>query len=128
MTDVRIKVIIADDHAVVRQGIRIVLEEISGLEVLAEAGNGEEVLALLADHSPDLLVLDISMPKKNGVEVLKELVTELPDSGFMMITGNKDEAIAKECLTLGAFDYVSKPVNLETLAQKINLWLLTRKK
>ncbi|PIU18126.1 MAG: hypothetical protein COT18_11110 [Elusimicrobia bacterium CG08_land_8_20_14_0_20_59_10] len=120
------RVLVADDDRASRDVFRRLLASIACEAI--EAEDGAETLALARELKPDLLLLDISMPKKNGVEVLKELVTELPDSGFMMITGNKDEAIAKECLTLGAFDYVSKPVNLETLAQKINLWLLTRKK
>ncbi len=111
MSEVRIRVIIADDHAVVRQGIRHVLEEVPGLEVIAEAGNGEEVLSLLEEHTPDLLVLDISMPGKTGLEVAGELRAEGSEVGIVILSMHDNPEYVLEAVRMGADGYVLKDVS-----------------
>lgn len=110
MSDARIRVIIADDHAVVRQGIRTVLEDIPGLEVLAEAGDGEAVLGLLADHHPDLLLLDISMPRKTGLEVAKELRSQGSEVGILVLSMHDNPEYVLEAVRAGADGYILKDV------------------
>lgn len=110
MNDARIRVIIADDHAVVRQGIRTVLEDIPGLEVLAEAGDGEAVLGLLADHHPDLLLLDISMPRKTGLEVAKELRSQGSEIGILILSMHDNPEYVLEAVRAGADGYILKDV------------------
>ena len=119
MSDAHIRVIIADDHAVVRQGIRIVLEDVPGLEVLAEAGDGEEVLALLADHQPDLLVLDISMPKKNGLEVAKELRSQGSEVGILVLSMHDNPEYVLEAVRAGADGYILKDVGPSELREAV---------
>lgn len=119
MSDERIRVIIADDHAVVRQGIRIVLEEIPGLEVLAEAGDGEEVLGLLAGHDPDLLVLDISMPRKTGLEVARELRGQGSDVGILVLSMHDNPEYVLEAVRSGADGYVLKDVGPAELREAV---------
>jgi DNA-binding response OmpR family regulator len=94
---------------------------------VTEAGDGDTAIALARREKPDIMLLDISMPGKSGLEVLKELSPEMPGTGFIMVTGNMEEKTACACLTLGAFDYVSKPVNLEALAHTINARLLIQR-
>lgn len=110
MSEPRIRVIIADDHAVVRQGIRTVLEDIPGLEVLAEAGDGEQVLGLVADHQPDLLLLDISMPRKNGLEVAKELRAQGSEVGILVLSMHDNPEYVLEAVRAGADGYILKDV------------------
>ncbi len=110
MSDARIRVIIADDHAVVRQGIRTVLEDIPGLEVLAEAGDGEAVLGLLAHHQPDLLLLDISMPRKTGIEVAKELRSQGSEVGILVLSMHDNPEYVLEAVRAGADGYILKDV------------------
>lgn len=110
MSEPRIRVIIADDHAVVRQGIRTVLEDIPGLEVLAEAGDGEEVLGLLAGHQPDLLLLDISMPRKTGLEVAKELRAQGSEVGILVLSMHDNPEYVLEAVRAGADGYILKDV------------------
>lgn len=107
-------VLIADDDQETRNILRRFLSSLS-YEII-EAKDGLEALGFARARKPDIVLLDISMPQKDGIEVLKELAPELPGTGFMMITGNEDEALARSCLDFGAFDYVSKPLNLESLA------------
>ncbi|OGS07284.1 MAG: hypothetical protein A2270_08645 [Elusimicrobia bacterium RIFOXYA12_FULL_51_18] len=107
------RVLIVDDDAETRMVLRRFLSSLF-CETL-EAAGGTEALELARAKRPDIILLDINMPKKDGVEVLRELSQEMPETGFIMITGNEDDEVARECLELGAFDYVSKPVNLATL-------------
>jgi two-component system, chemotaxis family, CheB/CheR fusion protein len=117
--------LIADDDAVTRALLRRFLSPL--FREILEAGDGAGALELARARRPDLVLLDIDMPRGNGVSVLHELVPELSETGFMMITGNDDEEVARECLRSGAFDYVSKPINLEALGTAIKARLLLQK-
>ncbi len=115
-------ILVADDDEEIRKVLNRFLSSLA-YEVL-EAADGAEALALARARRPDIILLDIAMPKKDGVEVLKELAPEMPGAGFIMITGNEDEELARECLGLGAFDYVSKPINIDSLGKSIKARLL----
>ncbi len=115
-------ILVADDDDEIRKLLNRFLSSLA-YEVL-EAGDGEQALALARARRPKIILLDIAMPKKDGVEVLKELAAEMPGTGFIMITGNEDEELARECLGLGAFDYVSKPINIDSLGKSIKARLL----
>jgi len=119
VSETRIRVIIADDHAVVRQGIRTVLEEIPGLAVLAEAGDGEEVLGLLAGHAPDLLVLDISMPRKTGLDVAKELRAQGSELPILILSMHDNPEYVLEAVRAGADGYILKDVGPAELREAV---------
>jgi RNA polymerase sigma factor (sigma-70 family) len=119
VSEARIRVIIADDHAVVRQGIRHVLEDIDGLEVIAEAGNGDEVLGLMETATPDLLVLDISMPKKTGLEVAKELRTAGSEVAILVLSMHDDPEYVLEAVRAGADGYILKDVGPGELREAV---------
>lgn len=119
-------VLVVDDEASLRAILRRFLDGI-GCDSI-EAADGLKAVSLARARRPDLVLLDISMPEKTGVEVLRELAPEMPETGFMMITGNEDEELARDCLGLGAFDYASKPLNLDTLRDTIKARLLLQGK
>lgn len=119
MSETRIRVIIADDHAVVRSGIRTVLEEIPGLEVLAEAGDGDQIAGLLVDHSPDLLVLDISMPNKTGLDVAKELRAEGSEIPILILSMHDNPEYVLEAVRAGADGYLLKDVGPAELREAV---------
>ena len=91
------------------------------------AEDGEEAGRLAAERRPDIALLDIYMPNKDGLTLLRELSVTMPETGFIMITGNDDEEVAKACLRSGAFDYLSKPVNLSALESVIKARLLLQR-
>ena len=105
-----LRVVIADDHTVVRQGIRIVLEEVPGLEVVAEAGDGAEALRLIAKFKPDVAVLDVTMPAKTGLEVAKELRDSGSDLGILILSMHDDPEYVLQAVRAGADGYVLKDV------------------
>lgn len=119
-------VLFADDDPVIRAILRRFLASLS-CETL-EAEDGVAAIELARARKPDIVLLDITMPKKNGVEVLKELLPEMPETGFMMISGNDDEEMARDCLRFGAFDYIAKPVNLAALGEIIKARLFLKNK
>ena len=110
MTDVRLRVVIADDHAVVREGIRIVLEEIPGLEVVAEAADGDAALKLTQQHEPDVVVLDVTMPGKTGLEVAKELRDAGQKVRILILSMQDDPEYVLQAVRAGADGYVLKDV------------------
>lgn len=118
-------VLVVDDDRRMRSVLSRFLS-LKGYEV-AEAADGREAIALARRKKPDIILLDIDMPGKNGLEVMEVLVPLLPDTGFFIVTGKGDEGLARSCLGLGAFDYVSKPVDLEVLARTIKARLLVRR-
>jgi len=115
-------ILIADDDAHIGLILSRFLSSRSYEVLLAK--DGEEALALARKRKPGIVLLDIYMPKKDGIDVLRELAPELPGTGFIMITGNEDEELARQSLKLGAFDYISKPINLDALVKTIETRLL----
>jgi len=113
-----------DDQAILNVLSRFLTAE--GYEVLL-AADGEAAMELARAQKPDIALLDIFMPGKDGLTVLRELTEELPGTGVLMITGNEDEEVAKACLNSGAFDYIQKPISLEVLGNIIKARLLIQK-
>lgn len=119
-------ILVADDDPAILRLLARFLESLGYDIELAE--DGEVAVEMARVRKPDIALLDIFMPKKDGMEVLKELIAEQPGIGFVMITGNEDEEVARACLRMGAFDYISKPVNLDALENTIKARLLLQKK
>ncbi len=102
------KVLVADDHTVVREGIKRIIEETSDMVVAGEAVNGWEVLDKARSGDYDVVVLDISMPGKNGMEILKELKRERPGVPVLILSMHPEEQYALRALRAGASGYVTK--------------------
>jgi DNA-binding NarL/FixJ family response regulator len=103
-----IRVLVADDHAIVRTGIRHVLESEPGFEVVGEASTGPEALALAASHHPDVAVLDISMPGQSGLQVAAELRTRSPETRVLILSMHDNTEYVMESLRAGAHGYLLK--------------------
>jgi two-component system, NarL family, invasion response regulator UvrY len=103
-----IKIIIADDHAIVRKGLKQILEETPDLIVADEAGNGQEVIDKVRKNSFDIVILDMTMPGKGGVDTLKELKILKPDLPVLVLSVHPEEQYAMRVLKSGAAGYVNK--------------------
>jgi DNA-binding NarL/FixJ family response regulator len=115
----KIRVLLADDHHIVREGIRQLLESASDLQVVAEAGDGEEAQALIEQHKPDVAVLDIQMPKISGIEVTRWVRAHLPEVGVLILTAYDDDPYVIAVLQAGANGYVLKTASTEELIQAV---------
>lgn len=102
-----IRVLLADDHLIVRQGLRMLLEK-ERYEVIAEASDGHEAIQLARDLQPDVAVLDVEMPRLNGLDVLRELIRISPKTRSIILTRHVEEPYAIEALRAGARGYVLK--------------------
>lgn len=103
----RLRIVLADDHAVVRMGFRMLLEG-AGASVVAEADSGERALALFAEHQPDALVMDVSMPGIGGITALERLKAREPNAHVLILSAHDDIQIPTRALKAGATGYLSK--------------------
>lgn len=118
MTD-RIHVLIADDHAIVRQGLRQILSETDDLLIAGEAGDGAEALQLARQRSWDVFLLDVSMPNRNGIDTLKQLKKEFPRLPVLILSMHPEEHYAVRALKAGAAGYLTKQSAPEQLVTAI---------
>lgn len=115
----KIKVLLAEDHVVVREGTRQLLEREDDLEVVGEAGDGEEAIRLAQELKPDVVVMDIAMPKINGIEATKEIKAALPSTAVLILTAYDYDEFIFSMLDAGAAGYLLKSVSGDELVQAI---------
>lgn len=104
----KITVVIADDHAVVREGTRALLEREPDMQVLGEAADGEEAIRLIEELKPDVAILDISMPKLTGIEVTRRIKPRFPSTAILILTAYDNEEYIFALLEAGAAGYLLK--------------------
>lgn len=112
----KIRVLLVDDHKLFRAGIRSLLQTLADVEVVAEAADGSEALRLVEAHHPDVVLLDISMPRLNGLDAAARMVRTFPRSRVVMLSMNTDEVTVLRALRAGALGYLVKtadPAELE---------------
>src|SRR5262249_48607687 len=114
-----ITVLVADDHPLLRKGLREVLDGDPELQVVAGAGRGEAALAQVESHRPDVLVLDIDMPKRRGLDVVRELQRRRLTTGVIILSLYADEALVTEALDLGALGYILKEDALGAIVEGV---------
>jgi DNA-binding NarL/FixJ family response regulator len=103
-----IRILLADDHTVVRKGLRLLLESHAGFDVVADACDGREAFALAEQHQPDVAVLDIGMPVLNGIEAARQISAKLPRTAIVMLSMHSDEGYVLRALKSGARAYLLK--------------------
>ena len=104
----KVRILIADDHAVVRRGIRSLLESQPGWQVCGEAVNGRDAVAQAARLRPDVVVMDIAMPELNGLEATRQIAAALPQTEILILTMDDSEEVARQVLRAGARGFVLK--------------------
>jgi DNA-binding NarL/FixJ family response regulator len=103
-----LRILLADDHTVVRQGLRKVLEERPEWQVVAEAGDGRDAVRLVEQHKPDVAVLDVAMPLLNGIEATRQITKRAPQTKVLVLSMYPDEAYVTQMLKAGATGYLLK--------------------
>ncbi|MCI0657699.1 MAG: response regulator transcription factor [Acidobacteria bacterium] len=109
------RVLVADDHTLVRAGIRSLLESIEGVEVVAESGDGHETLRLITQHRPDVALLDIGMPGLSGLEVARRTAGVSPRTRVIILSMHNDPSFVTQALRAGATGYLLKGASVEEL-------------
>ncbi len=103
-----VRILLADDHALVRQGFRMILAAQPDLEIVGEAGNGREAVEMASTLKPDLVVMDVSMPELNGIEATRRILEESPRTRVLALSMHKDSVYVREILRAGARGYLLK--------------------
>ena len=114
-----IRVIVVDDHVVVREGVKRIIGESLEMSVVAEAGDGNEALAVVRNVPCDVVLLDIALPQKSGLDVLKQLHAEKPRLPVLILSGYSEGQYAIRCLQAGAAGYLNKDTVLTEVVQAV---------
>jgi DNA-binding NarL/FixJ family response regulator len=114
-----VRVMVADDHPVFRDGLASLLDPLEGIEVVARAADGAEAVAMVAEHRPDVVVMDVQMPELNGIEATRRIVAEHPGVGVLVLTMGEDDGTVLSALRAGARGYLRKGAEQDEIVAAI---------
>jgi len=115
----KIRLVLADDHPVVRDGLATMINQQSDMEVIAEAGDGDEAFALYERHQPDVMMLDLRMPKRDGVAVVHDVLAKHPKARLLIMTTHDGDEDIFRCLSQGAMGYLLKDATRQEILSAI---------
>ncbi|NLY79025.1 MAG: response regulator transcription factor [Lysinibacillus sp.] len=115
------RIIIIDDHQLFREGVKRILEFEETFKVVAEGDDGSDIIGLYREHLPDVVLMDINMPGKNGVEATAELIAEFPDAKVIMLSIHDDESYVTHALKSGALGYMLKEMDADEIVEAIKV-------
>ena len=115
----RIRVLLADDHVIVRQGVRCLLGREDDIEVIAEAGDGRAAIGLCERHQPDVVVMDVVMPNMNGSDATREILRRAPETRVIALSARADQRSVSDLVESGARGYVAKVCGATDLADGV---------
>ena len=122
----KITVLLVDDHSLVRRGFRRMLEDESDIEVVGEAGDGEEAIKLAKQARPQVVVMDCALPGMNGLEATRQILEDAPDTAVLMLSMHAENTWVHQAIEAGAKGYIRKPFTPEQVKEHV-LPLLGRK-
>jgi DNA-binding NarL/FixJ family response regulator len=123
----RTRVLLVDDHAVIRDGLRTLLEQKLLCEVVGECSDGRSAVSTAVALRPDLVLIDINMPEMNGIEATRAITRELPDTRVIALTMHRDKRYAIEMITAGAFAYILKDATFDEVATAVRAVLANQR-
>jgi DNA-binding NarL/FixJ family response regulator len=115
----QIKILIADDHEMVREGLQIMASKIEEIEIIGEASNGEELILLTKKLQPDVVMVDVKMPRYNGIEATKLIKTEFPHIGIIALSSFDEESLVMDMLNAGAKGYLLKNASKQEITEAV---------
>jgi two-component system, NarL family, response regulator len=115
----KLRLVLADDHPVVRDGLAAMINQQSDMQVIAEAGDGEQAIALYERHQPDVMVLDLRMPKRDGVAVVHDVLERYPKARLLIMTTHDGDEDIFRCLSQGAMGYLLKDASRQEILSAI---------
>jgi two-component system response regulator NreC len=125
-SDMSIRILLADDHKIVRAGLRALIEKQSGMEVIAEAGDGRSAVQMVQELLPNVVIMDIAMPDMNGIEATRQITATAPNVKIVALSMHSDKRFVAEMLKAGAAGYMLKDCAFEELANAIRSVITNR--
>jgi two-component system NarL family response regulator len=119
VADEQIRILIADDHELFRRGLKLVLEDEADIDVVAEAGNGQEAVDLALEEAPDVLVMDVRMPQLSGIEAARKVKEDLPHCKILMLTISDEEDDLYQAIKAGANGYLLKEISIDEIGNAV---------
>ncbi|HVL65386.1 MAG TPA: response regulator transcription factor [Actinomycetota bacterium] len=119
MTGENVRVVLVDDHDLLRRGIRMMLETEEGIEVVGEAADGDAALRLVEDEAPDVVIMDVVMPGKDGIDATKEIKDRHPNVGVVVLSGHDERQFVFDALKAGASGYLLKTSDLDEVVTTV---------
>ncbi len=119
MADDPIRTLIADDHELFRRGLRMVLDDEPDIDVVDEAGDGETAIALAREHAPDVVVMDVRMPGRSGIDAARAIKEELPGTKILVLTISDEEDDLYEAIKAGANGYLLKEISIDEIGHAV---------
>jgi two-component system, NarL family, response regulator LiaR len=117
----RIRVVLIDDHDLLRRGMKAMLETHSEIEVVGEAASGDEALGAVEDKAPDVVLIDVIMPGKDGIEATREIKDAFPNVGVVVLSGHDEQQFVFDALKAGASGYLLKTAELDEVVETVRL-------
>lgn len=114
-----LKILLVDDHEVVRLGLNALLSNYPGFEVVAQAGTADEAVQQTLEYKPDVVIMDIRLPGKNGIEATKEIIELLPETKIIMLTSFAEDELLFDAINAGAYGYVLKQIGSDDLIKSL---------
>jgi len=115
-----LKILLVDDHEVVRLGIKALLSNYPEYEVVTEAANADEAVARAQEYQPDVIIMDIRLPGKSGIDATKEIIEELPDTKIIMLTSFAEDDLLFDAINAGAYGYILKQIGSDDLINALS--------
>ena len=119
MTGEKIKLLLVDDHSLLRDGLRRIFSLHEDMEVVGEAADGQEACALAKAHKPDVVLMDINMPGMNGIEATRQIKREVPEASIIALTIHDDEEYIYELVKAGVSAYILKDIETNALVEAV---------
>ncbi|MEH7384292.1 response regulator transcription factor [Bacillus sp. JJ1521] len=114
-------IVIIDDHQLFREGVKRILDFEPTFQVVAEGDDGEQAVALIEEHNPDVVIMDINMPHLNGIEATKQLIDTYPDTKVIILSIHDDESYVTHALKTGATGYLLKEMDADSLVEAVKV-------
>lgn len=115
-----LKIMLVDDHEVVRLGIKALLSNYPAYEVVAEAANADEAISTALEYKPDVIIMDIRLPGKSGIEATKEIMDDLPETKIIMLTSFAEDDLLFDAINAGAYGYILKQIGSDDLINALD--------